>query len=448
MSDVQNRLPPQTKYIVGNEACERLSFYGVAAILTTYAELIFAGGGIVDSADKADAKILVHNWKFLTYLLPLLGAFVADRYWGRYRTILWISFAYCVGHGVLSATEGTRWGLYAGLILLAIGSGGIKPCVSAFVGDQFGPGQERQLTKVYSLFYWSINLGAAFAFLGIPEIKKHFGYTVAFLIPGVFMLFALVIFYLGRKHYVIKPPTIHETPLSAEEKRANRSTLIRITTVFLPFLVFWAVFDQQHTTWVQQGKQMTPFEIPIPFYGNYTVSGESMQSANPIFIMLMIPLLVGVVYPALERRGLRNTPLRRMGFGIILSAVAFFFSAMIQRRVDGGEQLSILLQLGPYAVMTAAEILISATGLEFAFTNAPARLKSTIMSIWLLIVAFGNLLAANITKLVAWMNESRGAGGKIAASEEMLIYVGLLVVVAGIFAVIAKKFPEPDRAGA
>lgn len=444
MSENPDRLPPQTKYIVGNEACERLSYYGVAAILTAYAELIFAGGGIIDATDKADAKVMVHNWKFLTYLLPLAGAFVADRFWGRYRTILWVSFAYCAGHAVLSATEGTTWGLYAGLILLAIGSGGIKPCVSAFVGDQFGPGQEKQLTKVYSLFYWSINLGAAFAFLGIPEIKKHYGYTVAFLVPGIFMLLAIVIFYLGRKHYVIKPPTIHDAPASAEERSANRSALLRITAVFLPFLAFWAVFDQQHTTWVQQGKQMLAFEIPVPFYGNYTVSGESMQSANPIFIMMMIPFLVGVIYPALERFGIRPTPLRRMGFGIALSAVAFFMSAMLQQRVDGGEKLSILLQLGPYAVMTTAEILISATGLEFAFKNAPARMKSTIMSVWLLVVAFGNLLASSITRFVGWLNESRGKDGKISPSDEMLIYVALLVVVTVIFAFIAKRFPEQE----
>ena len=135
MSQDTNRLPPQTKYIVGNEACERLSYYGVVAILTGYATLLFGGG----EHGGIEAKKIVHNWKSLTYLLPLLGAFIADRYWGRYRTILWISFAYCAGHALLSATEGTKWGLYSGLILLAIGSGGIKPCVSAFVGDQFGP---------------------------------------------------------------------------------------------------------------------------------------------------------------------------------------------------------------------------------------------------------------------------------------------------------------------
>ena len=160
MSEDLNRLPAQTKYIVGNEACERLSFYGVVAILTGYAATLYGGGEQGDIA----AKKLVHDWKSVTYLLPLLGAFIADRYWGRYKTILWISLAYCVGHAVMSATEGTKWGLMAGLALLAIGSGGIKPCVSAFVGDQFGPGQEAQMAKVYGLFYWCINFGSFFAF--------------------------------------------------------------------------------------------------------------------------------------------------------------------------------------------------------------------------------------------------------------------------------------------
>src|SRR6478609_8493590 len=158
MSQNLDRLPPQTKFIVGNEACERLSYYGVVAILTGYATHLYGG------TDEAGihAKETVHLWKSATYFLPLLGAWIADRYWGRYKTILWISLAYCVGHAVMSATEGTTVGLFAGLALLAIGSGGIKPCVSAFVGDQFSGGREKQLPKIYGMFYWSINFGSFF----------------------------------------------------------------------------------------------------------------------------------------------------------------------------------------------------------------------------------------------------------------------------------------------
>jgi POT family proton-dependent oligopeptide transporter len=435
MSTDNDRLPPQTKFIVGNEACERLSYYGVVAILTGYATALFGGGeqgGII-------AKKIVHDWKSLTYLLPLIGAFIADRWWGRYRTILWVSFAYCAGHALMSATEGTKWGLYAGLILLAIGSGGIKPCVSAFVGDQFGPGQGKQLTKAYSLFYWCINFGSFFAFLLLPYIREKKGYSVAFLIPGIFMLLATAIFFSGRKTFVMKPPTSTLPPVDDATRAADRATLWRIALVFLPVTVFWSLFDQQNTTWVQQGAAMVPVMI-----GDYAINGETMQSTNPIFVMAIIPLFVTWLYPALSRMGLRPTLLRRMGAGMVLAALAFLISALLQKRIEGGEKISILWQLLPYGVMTAGEVLISATGLEFAFSVAPVRLKSTIMSFWLLTVAIGNKLASKITELNSMKNPSGEMVRRISVSNEMLVYVALMLVVAAVFAVIASRFREND----
>src|SRR5215207_547817 len=307
MSQDLDRLPPQTKFIVGNEACERLSYYGVVAILTLYVQDLYGGG----EAAGGTAKEVVHLWKAATYLLPLLGAFIADRYWGRYKTILWISMAYCAGHALMSATEGTKWGLFTGLALLAIGSGGIKPCVSAFVGDQFIGGREKLLPKIYGMFYWSINFGSFFSFTLIPIIKNKYGYGTAFLIPGIFMALATLIFWSGRKTYIMVPPT-KDTPPPDEATRAwDRAALWRIGIIFAPVIVFWSLFDQQHTTWVQQGSQMIPYDI-----WGFTLNGETMQSSNPIFVMLLIPILTIVVYPCLDRVGLKPTPLRRMGMGM------------------------------------------------------------------------------------------------------------------------------------
>jgi POT family proton-dependent oligopeptide transporter len=337
----------------------------------------------------------------------------------------------------MSATEGTKWGLYSGLILLAIGSGGIKPCVSAFVGDQFGPGQEKQLTKAYSLFYWSINFGSFFAFLLLPYIRAKTSYSVAFLIPGIFMMLATAIFFSGRKTFVMKPPTSTLPPVDAATRAADRATLWRIALVFLPVTVFWSLFDQQHTTWVQQGQQMVPVML-----GDYAINGETMQSVNPIFVMAIIPLFITWLYPAVSRMGVRPTLLRRMGAGMVLAALAFLISAMLQKRIEGGEKLSVLWQLLPYGVMTAGEVLISATGLEFAFSVAPARLKSTIMSFWLLSVALGNKLASVVTELNSVKNAAGEMVRRTSVSNEMLAYVGLMLVVAAVFALIASQFRE------
>jgi POT family proton-dependent oligopeptide transporter len=160
-----NRWPPQVKYIVGNEACERFSYYGMKGILALYITLV-----LLKTQD--DATTIIALFSAVNYFMPLLGAWVSDRYWGRYHTILWISLSYCAGHAILATSdliptiEGKSYALYAGLGLIAFGSGGIKPCVSAFMGDQFKPEQRHLLQKAYAAFYWSINLGSFFAFFG------------------------------------------------------------------------------------------------------------------------------------------------------------------------------------------------------------------------------------------------------------------------------------------
>ena len=109
-----------------------------------------------------DADIWFHNFTSFVYFTPVVGALIADVFWGKYNTILWVSLLYCAGHGVLAMGE-TRTHLFIGLTLIGMGAGGIKPCVSAHVGDQFGPANEHLLSKVYNWFYFSINLGAFLA---------------------------------------------------------------------------------------------------------------------------------------------------------------------------------------------------------------------------------------------------------------------------------------------
>jgi POT family proton-dependent oligopeptide transporter len=437
-----DRLPPQTKFIVGNEACERLSYYGMRSVLVVYiASQLYPGGKDAD----AFAKSVFHYFIAATYLLPLLGAWIADRFWGRYKTILYISLMYCVGHGLLAACDLAgemalkRVLFFAGLACIAIGSGGIKPCVSAFAGDQFRGGREHLLPKIYGLFYWSINFGSFFAFIGIPVIKKELGYAWAFGIPGIFMAIATLIFWLGRHTYQHVPPNRHEPPVDAATRTADLATLGRIALVFLPISVFWSLFDQTGSTWILQGQKMEPY--PLTWAWDYPVNAETIQAVNALFVMIFIPIFTYWLYPRIARAGVKPTPLRRMGAGMVIGALSFVVSAWLQQRVDAGEHLSILWQLAPYAVLTAGEVLLSATGLEFAFMQAPPRLKSTIMSFWLLTVFLGNFLTGTVT----WLN-AKLIGG--SAPGEMLFYAGLMLVVAGIFAAIARGFPEraPDAA--
>src|SRR5580693_5433736 len=195
--------PRQVKYIIGNEICERFSYYGMMGILELYLADRMAMG-------NEGATEILHLFGAAVYFLPLLGGWLADRWLGRYWTILSISLFYCLGHGTLALFGTSRAGLFTGLALIAIGAGGIKPCVSAFVGDQFAPNQQHLLMKVYGWFYWAINFGAAGAFFIIPWIHLKAGYAWAFGVPGIAMALATLIFWLGTNHYIREPPARQE----------------------------------------------------------------------------------------------------------------------------------------------------------------------------------------------------------------------------------------------
>ncbi len=447
----REKFPPQVKYIIGNEACERFSYYGMLSILTLYLEHTM-------KMNATQSREVVHLFATAVYFLPLAGGWLADRWLGRYWTILSISLFYCAGHGALALFEGNLAGLCLGLGLIAIGAGGIKPCVSAFVGDQF-PGQpEALLTKVYGLFYWSINLGAFFGFALIPLIRDHGGYRWAFGVPGIFMGLATLFFWLGTPHYRREPPvgkakaagvgTVFWHALrrrgagaasfldnalgrfSRDEVDAVKA-VGRILTVFATVPVFWSLFNQVNTTWVLQGEKMTPFSLL-----GYKVDAERIQSAGSLLVLIWVPILTLWVYPWAERLGLRPTPLRRMGAGMILAAASFVICGLVQSWMDAGRPVSLAWQIPPYIVLEAGEVLVSATALEFAFSQAPARMKSVIMSFWLMTIAGGHFLVAVITNLNSRFVHARGA-------TEFYFYAALMVVVAGIFAVTAARYRRP-----
>lgn len=437
------RYPPQVKYIVGNEACERFSFYGTSSILTVYMlqHLLY---------EAQDAKAYYHYFVMATYLTPLVGGWIADRFLGRYRTILWISLFYVLGHGVLAAWE-TRTGFFVGLALIAAGAGGIKPCVSAFVGDQFRPEQHGLLQRVYGWFYWSINLGSASSKLLIPLLLLTYGPAVAFALPGVLMALALVVFWLGRKHYSYAPPSgpnphglfrVVGFALSrlgtgkpgqhwldaARERHPQEAVdgaraVFRIMGVYAAVTLFWALYDQKGSSWVLQAKDM---DLHL---GTLTLSPAQLQALNPFMVMALIPLFNWVIFPALERRGIARTPLSRMTGGMFLTVLSFAAAAVVQTLIDAGHAPHALWQLPQYLLLTTGEVLVSVTGLEFSYTQAPRSMRSTIMSLWFLTIALGNLLTALVTELVP-----------LSGAAYFWAFAALMLAAAFAFKAIARRY--------
>ncbi len=461
-----SRWPSQVKYIVGNEACERFSYYGMRSILAGYITGTVLQGGLGQTADRSTE--IIHTFVSVNYFTPLLGAWLSDKLFGRYQTILWVSLLYCAGHGVLACSDfvggvdGKMWCLFAGLTLIAFGAGGIKPCVSAFMGDQFKPEQSHLLQKAYGAFYWSINLGSFFSFLVVPWVKNHHGYSWAFGVPGILMAIATVIFWMGTKHYDHVPPS-RETKSagffkvfghaltatkevgkdfwsSARERFSERDvdaakSVLPILGVFALVPPFWSLFDQTNSTWVLQGKQMISFSL----FG-FKIGPEEMQSANPLLVMILVPLLTLLVYPHL---GKWASPLRRMSYGMFLAAFSYVIVAGLQQRLEAGAQLSIAWQLLPYIVLTAAEVLVSTTGLEFAFREAAPEMKSLITSFWWLTVTAGNMLVAFITRFF-----SESSGNTSVTSGRFMMYAGLSFVVAILFGCATTFYRYRDKTAA
>src|SRR4051812_1360507 len=201
----QAPIPRQIPYIIGNEGCERFSFYGMRNILTVF--LVTSLLTYLPEGERASAaKDVFHTFVIGVYFFPLLGGWLSDRFFGKYNIIFWLSLVYCLGHLCLALFVSNRIGFYVGLSLIAIGSGGIKPCVAAFVGDQFDQTNKHRAKVVFDAFYWIINFGSFFASLLMPLFLKYLGPAFAFGIPGVLMFVSTVILWLGRKRYVMVPP--------------------------------------------------------------------------------------------------------------------------------------------------------------------------------------------------------------------------------------------------
>lgn len=386
--------PPGLLYIVGNEAAERFSYYGMKAILvvfmTTY---LVDSSGSLKTMSEGEATFWYHIFGMANYFVPVIGAVIADAVWGKYRTIIILSLVYCLGHLAL-AIDDTRFGLLAGLGLIAIGSGGIKPCVSAHLGDQYRDARPGSISEGYSLFYISINLGAFISTLLTPLLLQRYGPQVAFGVPGVLMAIATFIFWRGRSRYISQPPTSLRKYLRELREPEHRVATLRVLLLFALLSVFWALFDQTGSSWVLQAEAMNRV-IHLPFGLHIEVLASQVQALNPILILILAPLFTWVIYPRLARQGWLSTR-GKIVFGMVVAALAFAIIGYAQGLIQQGESPTVWWQIWAYLILTIAEVVVSITALELAYTNAPTTRRSLITSFYLLSVALGNGLTALI----------------------------------------------------
>ncbi|MEK7674492.1 MAG: POT family MFS transporter [Verrucomicrobiota bacterium] len=422
-------MPPGVPYIIGNEAAERFSFYGMNSILVVFmTKYMLDASGKSDLMTEAQAETWYHTFFTWVYLLPILGAVLADAVWGKYRTIFWVSIIYCLGHFAL-ALDHTRFGLLVGMGLIAVGAGGIKPCVSANVGDQFGASNQHLLTRVFSWFYFSINFGSAFSTMLIPELLDRFGPALAFGTPGVFMFLATVVFWFGRKKFVHIPPAGLTNYFKGF---CNLAALKIIGNLLIPVpfvAVFWGLWYQNFSSWVLQADKMDRH-----LFGHEWLPAQ-IQTVNPVFILLMLPLFSYVVYPAIDKV-FRLTAMRKIGLGLFATAVAFLIIAWIQARLDAGQRPHIIWQIVAYIVLTVGEVAVSVTHLEFSYTQAPQKMKSIVMCLYLGAISLGNFFTAQFNHF----NQNADGSLKFAGASYFYFFVIVMVVTAILFVPVARFY--------
>ncbi len=205
-----------------------------------------------------------------------------------------------------------------------------------------------------------------------------------------------------------------------QEHVDGAKAVVNIAKLFSAISVFWALFDQHGSSWVIQASKMNLMFMGIKF------EASQISAWNPIMVMGLIPLFSMGIYPFLDKVGLKTTPIRRMTWGMFVAGGAFAIVAMIQMAMDGGADMNVMWQFWPYLVMTMAEVMVSITGLEFAYTQAPRAMKSTVMSLWLLTVFFGNLITAYVA----------AAGEKlfpVASAGYFWFFAALMAVFAFVF---------------
>ncbi len=421
-------MPRGVPYIVGNELAERFSFYGMKTILVVFMTHHLVGStGKPDPMSPDEAKAAYHAFSASAYFFPVLGAILSDAVLGKYRTIMALSVVYCLGHFALAIDE-TRLGLMVGLGLIAVGSGGIKPCVSAHVGDQFGQKNQHLLERVFGWFYFSINFGSFFSTLLTPVLLDRYGPRVAFGLPGVFMFLATIVFWLGRNHFAHIPPA-GVAFVKEIVSKTGAVILLRVSGLVLFIAMFWALYDQNGSAWVLQAERMDR-----EFLGTTWLPSQ-VQAINPILVLILIPLTSYVIYPQVSRIW-ELTPLRKIGIGFVLTVLTFLISAHIETRLDAGEQVNIGWQLFAFLVLTIAEVLVYGTGLEFFYAQAPNRMKSFVMALFLFSVSLGNVFTSLVN---VWIQNPDGSS-KLAGASYYLFFAGLMGVTTILYVFYASMY--------
>ena len=380
---------PRGLYILFfTELWERYSFYSMMAILTLYMDEVL-------HFDAARIGLVYGSYIGGVYLLPLLGGWLADRVLGFYRAVVVGGVIMMAGHLVL-AVESLPF-FYTALVLLACGSGLLKPNVSTIVGNLY---RDRPALRDagFNLFYMGINLGAFIAPIAVAWFRAHYGWSVAFGSAAGAMLLSLLVFILGRAHLGqaaerVPPDAQEASTVSADEARSRVLTLL---VIFVLSVVFWLAFYQNGFTLTFWARDNTITSI----------APETFQSVEPLGVIVFSATLVWF-WGWLGRRGLEPSTPMKMLLGMLLVAVAFL--VMAAAGLAGGDtgRVSATWLVSTYLIIALGEVCLSPMGLSLVNRVAPPRSRGLMMGAWFVSLSAGGYFSGTLGASWSTMAHSR-----------------------------------------
>jgi POT family proton-dependent oligopeptide transporter len=468
---------PKAAFLVAIvELCERFTYYGASGIFQNYISRPRSGElgrGALGLGHKG-ATGLSTFFQFWCYVTPILGAIIADQYLGKYNTIVIFCMVYILGLLILTLTSipaaldhgAGLGGFIAAVIVIGLGTGGIKSNVAPLIADQYKRRQmvighddktgERviidpsiTIQRIYMIFYWCINVGSL-SLLATPYMERDRDFWSAYLLCLCIFFVGTLVLVLGRKVYVVRPPQgsiitdafrviwmmIKNRKMDAAKPSyqagLGKNSSLRwddhfvdevkraliACQVFCFYPIYWVVYGNFSNNFVTQAGQMAGHGIP----------NDLMQNFDAISIIVFLPLVDQVLMPLLRKHKIPFPPINRIVTGFWVGSLAMVYAAVIQyyiyqagpcyghplcdaAEVDGviqGNNLHIATQTGAYMLIGISEIFASVTGLEYAYTKAPPSMKSFVQSMYLLTNAFGSAISEALNPLlydpaIQWM---------------------------------------------
>jgi len=435
-------------FIFWGELAERASFYGMRTILALYLITVL-------KFEQNSAASIMSFFMASCYIAPLMGGVIADRWLGRYKTILYFSGPYILGHIILGGWE-SRPGLFIALGLLALGSGSIKPNTTTLMGAMYEQQKKDHLiTKAFSYFYAAINVGSVITTFGLPALRnslisidlgrglpqaqaEHHAYAVALMIPAAFMALAFVFFAVGKRYY--PKENVRERPAKTQAQRdAERVTLQRIAGIFGLVAVFWFVYDESASTWIyfaQDHMNLVLFNN-FPGLGKLSITSDQVQGLNPFLIVLLTPVFNWLWDFLKARRGGNSVPDTRkmlIGFFIVVVCMATMAAAGF---LSTTSKISVWWVVVATVVITLSELCVSVVGLELAFKVAAPGTKSFVTGCFLVTVFVGDSAQGLFNKAL-W--------GKVSPGVFFGLQTVIITAAALTFVMVARKFEREHSA--